>query len=200
MNNTTVKPRVLLTDHPWPDVEIERSILKQVPAELIVANQTDEATLTAAAANVDAIMTCWAKVPESVMTASGRCRVVARMGIGLDNIDVSAATRHKILVTNVPEYCIDEVAEHALALLLALARKVAFYHYQSKSGRYAINEGPSLRRIAGETLGIVGLGRIGSGCSPAARMPGSGSIQHFAVLAAKRATSTSNTARPAGTV
>jgi D-3-phosphoglycerate dehydrogenase / 2-oxoglutarate reductase len=159
--SSTTKRRVLMTDHPWPEVEIERAILAQVPVELIVAERTDVSSLSAAAADVDAIMTCWAKVPEAVMTASGRCRVVARMGIGLDNIDVCAATRHSILVTNVPDYCIEEVAEHALALLLALARKVAFYHHQTKSGRYAINAGPSLRRIAGKTLGIVGLGRIG---------------------------------------
>lgn len=153
--------KVLVTDHPWPDVEVERSILATVPAELIVPAASDVATLAAAARDVDAIMTCWAKVPEAVLGASGRCRIVARMGVGLDNIDVGAATARNILVTNVPDYCTEEVAEHALAMLLALARKVAFYHYESKSGRYDLNAGPPLRRVAGKTLGIVGLGKIG---------------------------------------
>ena len=153
--------KVLVTDHPWPDVEVERSILAGVPAELIVPTSSDVATLTAAARDADAIMTCWAKVPEPVIAAAPRCRIVARMGVGLDNIDVAAATARKILVTNVPDYCMEEVAEHALALLLSLARKVAFYHHQTKSGRYELNDGPPLRRITGKTLGIVGLGTIG---------------------------------------
>jgi D-3-phosphoglycerate dehydrogenase len=86
---------------------------------------------------------------------------VARLGVGLDNIDVAFASRHGIAVTNVPDYCRIEVAEHALALILALARKVAFYHYETKAGRYDLQAGPVLRRIEGQTLGIVGLGRIG---------------------------------------
>jgi D-3-phosphoglycerate dehydrogenase len=153
--------KVLVTDHPWPDVEVERAILSQVPAELVDAPAGDEATLAALAADVDAILTCWARVPESVMAASPRCRLVARMGVGLDNIDVQAATARRILVTNVPDYCAEEVAEHALALLLALARKIAWFHRETKSGRYRLNAGPSLRRIAGKTLGIVGMGTIG---------------------------------------
>ena len=156
-----VARKVLMTDHPWPDVEVEQSILATVPAELIVPPAADVESLTAAARDVDAIMTCWAKVPEQVIAASPRCRIVARMGVGLDNIDVPAATGRKILVTNVPDYCMEEVAEHALALMLALGRKVAWYHLQTKSGRYDLNDGPPLRRLAGKTLGIVGLGTIG---------------------------------------
>jgi D-3-phosphoglycerate dehydrogenase len=153
--------RVLLTDHPWPDVDVERAVVGELPAELIVPEKTDVETLTAAAGDVDAIMTCWAKVPEAVIGASPKLRIVSRLGIGLDNIDVAAATARGIVVTNIPDYCIEEVAEHAMALLLSLARKVAFYHQQAKSGCYVLNAGPPLRRIAGRTLGIVGLGRIG---------------------------------------
>lgn len=160
-SRTAPPRRVLVTDHPWPDIELERSILAEVPAEVIDAPRGDTATLAALATGVEAILTCWAKVPETVIAAASACRVIARMGVGLDNIDVAAATARKILVTNVPDYCMEEVAEHALALLLALARKVGFYHHQTKTGRYAINEGPPLRRVTGKTLGIVGLGTIG---------------------------------------
>ena len=113
------------------------------------------------AADCDAIMTNWAKVPEPVIAAAPRCKIIARLGIGLDNIDVAAATRRGIVVTNVPDYCVIEVAEHALALLLALSRKVPFYHHETKSGRYNLQAGPQLRRIEGQTLGILGLGNIG---------------------------------------
>ncbi|HWA97856.1 MAG TPA: C-terminal binding protein, partial [Pirellulales bacterium] len=78
-----------------------------------------------------------------------------------DNIDVAWCTEHKIPVTNVPDYCLAEVAEHALALMLSLARKVAFYHAATKAGRYELQAGPKLRRIEGQTLGIVGFGNIG---------------------------------------
>ena len=156
---------VLITDYAWPDVEIERRTLAEIDAELIVAekSQQDAAGLAALAKQrqVDAIMTNWAKVPQAVIEASPKCRIVSRLGIGLDNIDVAYCTSRGIPVTNIPDYCLIEVAEHALALLLSLSRKVAFYHHETKTGKYQLQAGPKLRRIEGQTLGIVGLGNIG---------------------------------------
>jgi D-3-phosphoglycerate dehydrogenase len=153
--------RVLLTDYAWPDLEIENSIFRGIDAELITPANAAEATLVAMAANVDAIMTNWARVTENVIRAAPACRIVSRMGIGLDNIAVDFCTRQGIPVTNVPDYCLIEVAEHALALVLALGRKIGFYHALSKSGSFNLQAGPPLRRIAGQTLGIVGYGNIG---------------------------------------
>ncbi|HEX5444817.1 MAG TPA: C-terminal binding protein [Pirellulales bacterium] len=153
--------KVLLTDYAWPDLDIERATLAEGDAELIVAEQTDAASLARLATDADAIMTNWAKVPEAVIAAAPKCRIVARLGIGLDNIDVEFATRKGIVVTNIPDYCLIEVAEHSLALILSLGRKVAFYHHETKAGRYALGAGPELRRLEGQTLGIVGLGAIG---------------------------------------
>lgn len=153
--------KVLLTDYAWPDVEIERSVLAAADAELIVAEHQDAESLARLAQGADAIMTNWAKVPGSVIEAAPKCRIVARLGIGLDNIDVASATSRGIPVTNVPDYCLIEVAEHALALVLALGRKVGHYHLATKQGRYELQSGPPLRRIEGQTLGIVGLGAIG---------------------------------------
>ncbi len=157
------KFNVLLTDYAWPDTEIERRILTASDAELIVAEKSDAASLAALAGEraVDAIMTNWADVPQEVIAASGRCRIVSRLGIGLDNIDVPYCTARKIPVTNAPDYCVIEVAAHALASLLALARKIAFYHHETMQGRYELQAGPKLRRIEGQTLGIIGLGNIG---------------------------------------
>jgi D-3-phosphoglycerate dehydrogenase / 2-oxoglutarate reductase len=153
--------RVLLTDYAWPDLEIERSILAQYDAELIVAPASDIATLTEMAPHTDAIMTNWAPVTAEVIDAAAKCRVIARLGIGLDNIDVRYATELGIPVTNVPDYCVTEVAEHTLALLLALDRKIHLYYADAKAGRYDLSAGFPLRRIEGQTLGIVGLGQIG---------------------------------------
>ncbi len=154
--------KVLLTDYAWPDLDIEDRVLAEADIELVVAPRQDEETLVELARDVDAIMTNWAKTTQRVIAAAPRCRIVSRLGIGLDNIAVDYCTSRGILVTNVPDYCIIEVTEHTLALLFSLARKTAFYHAQTKSGRYALQEGPALRRIEGQTLGIVGLGNIGA--------------------------------------
>lgn len=154
-------PRVLITDHPWPELDIERGILEPAGVVVVDAPDAGEETLARLAADVDAIATCWAEVTERVLAGAGRCRLVARMGIGLDNIAVEAATRRGMLVTNVPDYCIEEVADHALALLLALARNVGYFQQAAKSGTYDLAAAPPMRRLAGRTLGLLGLGRIG---------------------------------------
>lgn len=154
--------RVLITDYAWPDLDIERSLLAEHDIELVVAEQKDVASLARLAADCDAIMTNWAKTPAEVIGAAKNCRIVARLGIGIDNIDVAYCTEKGIPVTNCPDYCLIEVAEHALALIFALGRKVAFYHHEAKQGRYDLRAGAVLRRMEGQTLGIVGLGNIGA--------------------------------------
>ncbi len=160
-NPTKPAPRVLLTDYAWSDLEIERSILNEIDTELVVAERQDEATLTELANDADAIMTCWAKVTRPVIDAASQCQIVARLGIGLDNIDVARCTERGIMVTNVPDYCVREVAEHSIALMFALARNIAQFHQETKRGVYDLPSAPPIRRIAGQTLGIVGLGQIG---------------------------------------
>ena len=152
---------VLLTDYAWPDLEIERTILAEYDAELVVAPDREIGTLIHLARDADAIMTNWSDVPATLIDAAPRCRIIARLGIGLDNIDVRHATQRGIPVTNVPDYCLTEVAEHTMALLLALARKIGVFHANSRNGRYDLSAGFPLRRIEGQTLGIVGLGQIG---------------------------------------
>lgn len=161
--------RVLLTDYAWANLEIERKTLAEIDAELVVADKGDVATLSSLADGCDAIMTNWAKTTKEVIAAAKNCQIVSRLGIGLDNIDVAYCTDHKIPVTNVPDYCLIEVAEHALAQLLALSRKIAFYHHETKQGRYQLQSGPTLRRIEGQTLGIVGYGNIGKKVADKAR-------------------------------
>lgn len=154
--------RALYTDYPWADASVERTILAEADCELIESPDNKEPTLAALAPGMDVILTCWAPVKVMVIDAADRCRHIARTGIGLDNIDVDRATQRGILVTNVPDYCLQEVAEHTLALLLALARKVAVYHAATKSGRYDLVAGLPVERVAGKTLGLIGVGQIGS--------------------------------------
>ncbi|MGE0755524.1 MAG: C-terminal binding protein [Pirellulaceae bacterium] len=154
--------RVLLTDYAWPDLDLERAILAEAGAELVLAEHADSASLAAAAQGVDAIMTTWAQVTRDVIAAAPQCRIVARLGIGLDNIDVAYCSDAGIPVTNVPGYCTQEVAEHTLALMLAMARNIPYFRDATREGRYQLRAAPPMRRIAGQTLGIIGWGRIGS--------------------------------------
>ena len=156
------KYRALYTDYPWADTAVEQSILDEVDCEIVAAPDNKEETQARLAPGVEVIITCWAPVTARVIDAADRCRHIARTGIGLDNIDVKRATERGILVTNVPDYCIHEVAEHSLALLLALGRKVAAYHLATKRGQYDLVAGLPVERILGKTLGIVGLGQIGA--------------------------------------
>jgi D-3-phosphoglycerate dehydrogenase len=151
---------VLVTDYAWPDLELEQRILSDAGAEIVAAPTGVEQELVLLAADADAIMTCWAQVTERVIEAAPKLRVVARYGIGLDNIAVDLCTRRRIPVTYVPDYCVEEVSDHALALLLACARNVAFFHLQTKRGDYDLKAGPPMRRLRGQVVGLVGLGRI----------------------------------------
>jgi len=153
--------RALYTDYPWADISIERTILGEVACQIVESPDNREESLANLAPGVDAILTCWAKVTSRVIDAADRCRHIARTGIGLDNIDVAHATSRGILVTNVPDYCVNEVAEHTLALIFALGRNVTGYHLATKQGQYDLVAGLPAERISGKTLGIIGLGQIG---------------------------------------
>jgi D-3-phosphoglycerate dehydrogenase / 2-oxoglutarate reductase len=164
--------RVLMTDRAWPDCSIERDILSRIGAQLVEAPNGDETTLIGLARESDAIGTNWAQVTDKVIRAVPRCRIVARFGIGLDNICVKTATELGIPVTNVPDYCVCEVSDHALALILACARNIAFFHLRTKAGEYKLSAGPPMRRLQGATLGLVGFGRIAQALLPKARAIG----------------------------
>lgn len=158
--------RLLVTDRAWPDSSVERERLTDLGVEIIEAPDESEQTLVELAADADAIATCWAQVTERVVRAAVKCRIIARFGIGLDNIAVDVASELGIPVTNVPDYCIEEVADHTLALLLAAARKVAFFHKRTKAGEYRLGAGTPLYRLRGKTAGLIGLGRIGQALVP----------------------------------
>ncbi len=155
---------VLLTDRAWPDDSVERAVIEAAGLRL-VSGPPDPAPATSIEALVAehqpaAVLTCWAPVSAKAIRASAPLRVIARMGVGLDNIAVSAATERGILVTNVPDYCVEEVSDHAIGLILAWTRGLVIADRQVRSGRWD-PAGARLRRLAALTCGIVGYGRIG---------------------------------------
>jgi D-3-phosphoglycerate dehydrogenase len=154
--------RVLITDHVFPGLDIEHEVLEPLGAEIVLAPTTDEETLVELASDVDGLLVCFAPVPARVVdaAAAGGCRVIARYGIGYDNVAVDAASRHGIVVTNVPDYCLDEVADHAMALLLGAARGLIPATREVAADGWAIDHA-GIHRIAGRRLALVGLGGIG---------------------------------------
>lgn len=163
------KWRVLVTDIAWPSVEPEAEVLARVGGELVLAETGGEDELLRLATAADAILTCWAQVPASVIRAGAKLQVIGRYGIGVDNIAVDEATRQGIIVTNVPAYCLDEVSDHAMALILACARKICHFHALVQDGDWEIASGKPLLRLRGQTLGIIGFGKIGRALVPKAK-------------------------------
>lgn len=155
--------KVLLTDFTWEAPVVEQAVYAAAGHELIVATDKDEASLCRAAPGCAAIATCYARVTAAVMDAAGpTLRHVARYGVGVDNIDIAAATARGILVTNVPDYCVDEVSDQALAMALDLARRTTGLDRAMRAGKWAPQAAGPIYRLRGRTFGILGLGRIGT--------------------------------------
>lgn len=153
--------RVLVTDYTWESTACEQAVLAEVDAELVVASTGDERELLTLVADADAILTCFARVSPEVVRAGARLKVIGRYGIGVDNIAVEEATRLGIPVTNVPAYCLDEVAEHVFGLIFCLARGIHRYDAAVRRGDWSLEVGRPVLRIAGRTLGVIGYGKIG---------------------------------------
>ena len=154
--------KVLVTDYVWPSVEPERAVLAQIGAELVVAPDGNEGTLAGLARDVDGILTCFAQVTDTVLRAAEKCVVVGRYGVGVDNIAVDTATELGMAVTYVPDYCVEEVSDHVMGLLLTWNRRVAYFDRLVKtSGWGSLSLTMPIIRLRGKKLGIVGFGRIG---------------------------------------
>ena len=154
--------KALITDYVWPNIDVESEVLRAAGVEPVVAPDTSEETLTELAADADVIMFCFAQVTGNVLRAAERCMVASRYGIGVDNIDIPTATELGIVVTNVPDYCMDEVTDHAIGMILALNRRLGQHDAQVKAGGWAqVALDQPMHRTRGATLGILGYGRIG---------------------------------------
>lgn len=159
---TTQVRKVLVTDYTWPSLDIEREVLREVEAEVVTPSPSSGDSLASLARDADAIMTCFAPVTRELLSEAPKCLVVARYGIGVDNIDVDACTELGILVTNVPDYCVDEVSDHVMAMLLAWNRRLAHFDAQVKKGQWDKTDlNVPVVRLRGRKLGIVGFGKIG---------------------------------------
>ena len=153
-------PTVVITDHVFPSLEIEQELLGAIGATVVSLQARSEVDLLDAVTDADALLVCYAPVTDRVIRRMTRCRIIARYGIGVDNVDLGAATAKGIVVTNVPDYCVDEVSDHALALLLACARRIPALAGRVRGGRWDARDAAPMHRLRGQTLGLVGFGKI----------------------------------------
>jgi D-3-phosphoglycerate dehydrogenase len=152
---------VVIADYDYGDVDIERAIIEAAGLRLITAQCKTEVEVIAAARNADAIIAQYATVGAQAIDALTCCRVIARYGTGVDSVDVDAATRRGILVTNVPDdWCENEVADHAMALLLAAARKICVYDRATRAGSWQWQTGQPIHRLRGSVVGLLSTGSI----------------------------------------
>jgi D-3-phosphoglycerate dehydrogenase len=152
--------RVVYTDFGFEEVSTERSIIEEAGGELIETRCRTADEVLSACRDADAVLVQWAPMPAEVIDALEKCRIIVRVGIGLDNVDLEAASRRRITVCNVPDYCIDEVADHAMALALSLARDLFQVDHRIRSGTWKITPISRVASFSEMTFGTVGFGRI----------------------------------------
>lgn len=155
------KFKVYISDYDYPDNEIEKSILEPIGAEVIGLHCKTGEGLAELAHDADAILEQYAKIPRETIEKLDHCKIIARYGIGVDILDVKACHEHGIVVTNVPDYCLDEVADHSIALAFMLMRNIPRYNACVHQGSYQWQDWSApIPRFRGATYGLLGYGRI----------------------------------------
>jgi len=152
---------VVITDCDHGSIEEEKREFSPTGAELILAQVREEEDLIRACREADGLINQYALLTRKVFEGLPKCKVVSRYGVGVDSIDLKAATDLGIIVANVPDYCIDEVSNQTIAMILSLIRKTAFFDQKVKSNQWDFHLGIPMYRLNGKTLGLIGSGRIG---------------------------------------
>jgi D-3-phosphoglycerate dehydrogenase len=169
---------IAITDSPFPSLDPAKKALAAHDPEYRMAKSPAADDILAVARDADAILVTYAKLAGDLLRQLTRCKAIGRFGLGVDNIDLTAAKECGIAVNYVPDYCLREVSDHAMALLLALARKVPLSNRLVQSGRWELPPITPLRRLDGQTLGLIGFGNIPRVLAPKAQAFGLKVITH----------------------
>jgi D-3-phosphoglycerate dehydrogenase len=175
---------IAVTDSPFPSLDPAKAALKRVDPELRMAKSASADDILAVARDADAVLVTYAKLPGDLLRELKRCKVIGRFGLGVDNIDIPAAASLGITVTYVPDYCMQEVSDHAMALLLSLVRKVPLSNKLVQSGRWEVPPVVPIHRLSGRVLGLVGFGNIPRTLAPKAKAFGLRVVTHDPYVAA----------------
>ena len=162
---------VVITDTAFlPSAEVR--VLEAIGANVVQAQSTAREHLVPLLVSADAVLVSRARIDADLLAGAPRLKIIARYGVGVDNVDVDAASAQGVWVTNVPDYCTDEVAEHTLTLALSLLRRVGTLSRAVGQGRWRSSDAMPMERFARSTTGLVGLGRIARGVATRARALG----------------------------
>ena len=180
------RPVIAVTDSPFPSLDPAKAALARVDPALRMAKSASADDILAVAREADAILVTYAKLPGELLRQLKRCKVIGRFGLGVDNIDVPAAAENGITVTYVPDYCMQEVSDHAMALLLSLVRKVPLSNKLVQSGRWEVPPIVPIHRLTGRVLGLIGFGNIPRMLAPKAKAFGLRVVTHDPYVSPER--------------
>jgi len=155
-------PLVVITDCDHGHIDPEEQVFRSAGVSFRLHQAKTEDEVMAVAADADAILSQYSRVTGRVLDALSRCRAVARYGVGFDTVDLPAATERGVVVSNVPDYCYEEVSDHTIALALAAWRGIGYYDRAIRKGTWRTTAIPFMFRLAGKVMGVIGLGRIGA--------------------------------------
>jgi D-3-phosphoglycerate dehydrogenase / 2-oxoglutarate reductase len=153
-------PVIAVTDTVFPSLDPAKTALARLNPTYRMSKSVNADDIIAVAKDADAVLVTYAKLTRDVLMRLTRCRAIGRFGLGVDNIDLPTAKEKGIAVNYVPDYCIREVSDHAMALLLALIRKIPLSNKLVQSGRWEMPAVVPIRRIEGTVLGLIGFGHI----------------------------------------
>jgi D-3-phosphoglycerate dehydrogenase / 2-oxoglutarate reductase len=159
-NKKTYKFKVVITDAEYESFEIENEELNKIGAEVVLGQCKTEDEIIKIAKDADGLLVQYASITRRVIESLQKCKVIARYGIGVDSIDIEAATEHGICIVNVINYCIDEVSDHTIALVLACVRKIVMLNNAVKKGIWNFKISKPIFRLRNMKLGLVGFGNI----------------------------------------
>ncbi len=153
--------KVVITDCDHGTIKEEENEFNRMGTELVLAQVKEEEEVIRVCKDADGLLNQYTLLPRRVLENLPKCKVISRYGVGVDSIDLRAATDLGIIVANVPDYCVEEVANHTIALILTLSRKTAFFDQKVKLNQWDFRIGIPIYRMGGRTLGLIGCGRIG---------------------------------------
>jgi D-3-phosphoglycerate dehydrogenase len=179
--------KIVITDYRFPDIEQEKRAVEAAGGTLVAGQAVTEEQVADLCRDADGVLNARAPVTKRAIAAMERCRIIVRYGIGVDTIDVPAATERGIMVANVPDYCLDEVSDHALTLLLMLSRQMIPAIALAREDVWPVSKMPPLQRLRGQTCGLIGCGRIGSLLAGKVQALGMSVIIHDPYLSEPRA-------------
>ncbi|MCL4386094.1 MAG: C-terminal binding protein, partial [Cyanobacteria bacterium] len=158
---TDKKFKIVFTDFDFPSIDIEKDILSEIECEFVTPQTNNEEKLIEICRDADALFVQYAQITERVINSMTKCKVISRFGIGVDSIDLKAAKAKGIYVCNVPDYCINEVADHSLAIILSLGRKIVQFSNSVREGIWdTLKVGKPIYNLQNQILGLIGFGKI----------------------------------------